>query len=93
MNIFNHKRSGIYTFIQAIHKVIPFMEIIKEVYFIFDINLPNPKVFSKVFKYNQSCIAIAVSKTISPRKKTLLLIIIIFEALCNIRLFRYAILM
>ena len=41
----------------------------KEVSFIFDIDLPNPEVFSKEFKYNKSCINIAESNILSPRTK------------------------
>ena len=32
---------------QAMRKVVPFMEMMKEVYFMFDIHLPNPEVFCK----------------------------------------------
>ena len=42
-------------------EAIPFIALIKEVYFIFDINFPNQEVFSKLFE-NKSCIAVAESK-------------------------------
>ena len=42
-------------------EVIPFMSLMKEVYFIFDIHIPNPEVFRKLFEDNQSCIAIMES--------------------------------
>ena len=50
-------------------EVIPFMSLMKEVYFIFDIHIPNPEVFGKIFEDNQSCIAVAESNTILPRTK------------------------
>ena len=54
---------------QAIHDVIPFMTLIKEVSFIFDIDIPNLEVFRKVVKENQSCIAVVESNKFSPRAK------------------------
>ena len=42
--------------IQEICDVITFMALMKEVSFIFDIHLPKPEVFYKVFKDNQICI-------------------------------------
>ena len=39
---------------QAMREVIYFMAFMKEVYFIFDIHLPRPGVFFKVFEDNQS---------------------------------------
>ena len=45
------------------------MELMKEVSFIFDIHIPNPEVFCKVFKENRNCIAVAESNKFSPRKK------------------------
>ena len=35
--------------VQAMREVIPFVEFMKEVSFIFDIHLPNPEVFCKLF--------------------------------------------
>ena len=55
---------------QAMRKVIAVMFLIKEVYFIFDIYLTNPEVFSKVFKYNQSFITVTESQKSPQRKKT-----------------------
>ena len=49
--------------------LIPFMEFMKEVSFIFNIHLPNLEVFYRVFKDKKSCIAIAESNRISPRTK------------------------
>ena len=45
------------------------MELMKEVYFILDIHLPNPELFCEVFEYNQSCTAVAESNKFSPRTK------------------------
>ena len=45
------------------------MKLMIKVSFIFDIHLPNPKVFCKLFEYNQSCIYVAESKTFPPRAK------------------------
>ena len=56
---------------QAICEVIPFMVFMKEVSFIFDIHLPDPEVFCKVFKDNQICIAVAESNRFSPRTKNI----------------------
>ena len=50
-------------------EVIPFMNIMKEVSFIFDIHLPKPEVFCKVFEDNQSCIVIAGPDFFSLRTK------------------------
>ena len=49
--------------------IIPFMVMIKEVSFIFDINLPKPWVFCKVFEDNQSCIDVAGYNKLSSRTK------------------------
>ena len=46
-----------------------FMKLMKEVSFIFDINLPKREVFRKLFEDNQSCIAVVESKQLSPRTK------------------------
>ena len=45
------------------------MVLMKEISFIFDIHIPKPEVFCKVFKYNQSYISITESKNLSPRTK------------------------
>ena len=42
-------------------EVITFLALMKEVYFIFDIHLPKPEVFCKLFKDNQSYISIGES--------------------------------
>ena len=55
--------------IQEISKVIHFMALMKEVSFIFGINLPKIEVFCKVFEYKQSCIAVAESKKCSLKTK------------------------
>ena len=52
----------------VMRKAICFLELTKEVTFIFDINLPNPEVFCKLFKENQICIAVAKSKNITKNK-------------------------
>ena len=43
---------------QVLHEVIPFVAFMKEACFILYVHLPNPEVFCKVFKDNQSCISI-----------------------------------
>ena len=45
------------------------MVLMNEVCFIFDIHLPNPEVFCKVFKDNQSCIAIVEANKSLPKAK------------------------
>ena len=50
-------------------KVIPFMALTKEVFFIFYIHLPNPKIFCKVFEEKQSCISVVESNKLSPITK------------------------
>ena len=50
-------------------KLIPFIALMKEASFIFNIYLPNPEVFSKSFEDDQSCIAVVESRKFSPRKK------------------------
>ena len=47
----------------------PFMELMKEVSFIFDIHLPKLEVFCAVFEDNQGCISVAKSNKFSPRTK------------------------
>ena len=51
------------------NEVIPFMALIKEASFIFDIHLPKPEVFCKVFEENQSFISIVESNIFSPKTK------------------------
>ena len=50
-------------------KVIPFMELVNGEYFIFDVNLPKPKVFCKVFGDNQIFISVSESSRLSPIEK------------------------
>ena len=50
-------------------KVIHFISLMKEVYFIFDMHLPKIELFCKVFEDNQSFIAFAWYKKLSPRAK------------------------
>ena len=50
-------------------EVIPFMVLVKEVSSVFDIHIPNPEVFCKLFEDNQICIAIAESNKFSPGTK------------------------
>ena len=45
------------------------MELMKDVYFIYDINLPKPELFCKVFEDNQGCIAATNSNIFLPRIK------------------------
>ena len=57
------------TLIQAIRELIPFMALMKEVSFIFDIHISNSEVFCKVFEDNQIYIAVVESKPFSSRTK------------------------
>ena len=51
------------------YKVMPYMALMKEVYFIFDVYIPNPEVFCKLFEDNQGCISVAEFNKFSPRTK------------------------
>jgi histone deacetylase 1/2 len=53
----------------ALREVIPFMILLTELSVIFDITLPKPKVYCKVFEDNESCIAMATKNRFSPRTK------------------------
>ena len=71
-------------------KIIPFIELMKEVYFIFDIHLPNPEVSSKYLK-KINAVLLSRSLTSSHQEKDItLLSIIIYKALHKRRLFEYA---
>ena len=52
-------------------KVVTFMSLMKEVYFILDVNLPKTEFFCKVFEYNQIYIAVTESNKFSPRTKNI----------------------
>ena len=67
--------------------VTPFVALMKEVSFIFDIHIPKPEVFCKVFEYNKSCIFIAEFFKNIRLKNILLLSIIISEDFCKRKLF------
>ena len=54
---------------QAMRNVKPFVALMKELSFIFDIHLPKPEVFCNVFEYNQSFFAVAESNKHSPGTK------------------------
>ena len=58
--------------VQAMCEVIPFVAFMKELSFIFDVHLPNPEFFFKVFEDNLSFIAVAEYNNVSTRKNTLL---------------------
>ena len=45
------------------------MELLKELSAVLSVYLPTPKVYCKMFEDNNSCIALAKSKTFSPRTK------------------------
>ena len=68
-------------------KLIPFMALMKEVYFILDIHLTNLEVFSKVFKDNQSFIVVVESTKFSPRTKHIAIKYCHFRSLKKRRLF------
>ena len=54
-------------------------------------HLPNLELFSKVFRNNESCIAVTESKFFHQEQKTSLLSIIISEAFYKRKLFGHAI--
>ena len=54
---------------QSISNIIPFIFLMKEKSFIFDIHIPNPEVFCKLFEDNQSYIAVAKLNKFPPIKK------------------------
>ena len=54
---------------QDMRDVIPFMYLLKEISCIFDIHLPKPEVYCRVFEDNQSCIAVEESPKFTPRTK------------------------
>ena len=51
------------------HKVTLFMTLMKKVYFILNIHLPNPEVFGEVFEKNYRFIDAAEFNKLSRRKK------------------------
>jgi hypothetical protein len=53
----------------AARELICFMRLLTAFSFIFELHLPRPKVHSRIFEDNQSCIAIAESNKFSPRTK------------------------
>ena len=65
--------------VQAMRKVIAYMWLMKKVYLIFDIYLPNPEAFCKLFEDNQSFISVVESNKFLPKTKISLLIIIASE--------------
>ena len=67
--------------IQAMHEVINFMALMKKIYFIFDIHLPKPEFFCKVFKDNKICIYVAESNRLSPITKNIAIKYLNFQIL------------
>ena len=63
--------------IQWMCDVIHFMALMKELSSIFDINLPKPEVFCKIFEDNQICIAVKESTRFLQEQNTPLLSITI----------------
>ena len=55
--------------IQSMRDIITFTSLMKEISFIFDIYLPIPAVFCKVFEDNQSCIVVAELRKFPPGTK------------------------
>ncbi len=53
----------------AMREVIPFIYLLKELSFIFELHLPEAKVHCKVFEDNRSCISITSGQKFSPRTK------------------------
>ena len=47
--------------IHVVHKLIPFISLMKEVSFIFNIYIPNPEIFCKLFKDHQFFISVLES--------------------------------
>ena len=62
--------------IQAMHNIINFMVLMKDILFLFNIYIINPEVFCKVFEDNKSSIAVSES-FFQQEQNTLLLSIII----------------
>ena len=54
---------------EVMHGVIPFMFLMKEISFIFNIHLPLPDIYWKVFEDNQSYISVRQSNNFSLRTK------------------------
>ena len=50
-------------------EVIPFIALMEELYFIFDLHIPKLETFCEVFKDNQSCIDVADSNKLPPKTK------------------------
>ena len=49
--------------------IIPFMDLMIELLFIFDIQLAKLEFFCRVFEYNLSCVSVADSNKLLPRTK------------------------
>ena len=54
---------------QVMHQVIPLMNLIAEIRYIFNIYMPKPQIHCKVFEDNQSAITISESSKFTPRTK------------------------
>ena len=61
-------KSGYISLSQAIFNILPFIVLLKEVFFVFNIHLPKIDVFCKVFKDNKRCIALVQSSKLSYQK-------------------------
>ena len=83
------KEVGYIALIQAMHDVIPFMTLMKEIYFIFNILLLDPELFCKVFQYNQICVYVVELNIFHKEQNTDLLIITIYKDFYREKLFRY----
>ena len=68
------------------------MALMKEVYFIFDIQLPNPEVFCKLFKDNQICISVVERNILLPRTKSIAIKYYHLQIFVQKHLFGYVIL-
>ena len=68
-NVLSTTKSEYIALSQAVRDVIPFMMLMKEILFIFNLHFPKIEIFYKVFEDHQSCIAVAESKKCLTRIK------------------------
>ena len=54
---------------QSTRQVLPFMSLLKEINKFFELYLPKPKIFCKIYEDNNACIALAQNQKFSPRTK------------------------
>ena len=69
--ILSIKESDYTALIPKMHDMFPFMALLKEVSFIFDIHLPNTEIFFKILEDSQICIDVAQSNMFTPQTKNI----------------------